>query len=283
MNSKFDINKKRRERKRASFFRKHRAYLKELTNRFMESENTGAYIGCAVLAMVGLGGILVVGAIAPNIFSAFGRYRRLRDNYDEKQIRRSVYFLRRKGLVKFVKKPNGVCEIKITKQGEKKLAEFSIENMRIKHSRQWDGKWRVVIFDIPERFRAARGALRSKLKELGLFQFQQSVFAYPHQATDEILFIAAFFGVERYIEILTVESNGLTGRSVQLEYSHKISAPVHFVQFVLLYPADQIKKLAIPSNPRCPGAHLRDSERRQNLPGLRTHLKDLQRRKVIDP
>ena len=156
--------------------------------------------------MIGLGGILVVGALTPNIFSAFGRFGRLRDNYDEKQIRKSVYFLRRKGLVKFIKKSNGVCEIKITKKGETKLAEFSIENMKAKISERWDGKWRIVIFDIPERFRDARDALRRKLKELGLRQLQQSVFAYPYQITDEILFVAAFFEVERYIEIIIAEN-----------------------------------------------------------------------------
>lgn len=197
--------KKRRGRKKASFLRKNRLYIKELTNRFLESESPGAYIGRAVLAMVGLGGILIVGAIAPNIFSAFGRFNKSHD-FNEQQTRRSVYYLRRKGLVKFIKKPNGVCEIKITKKGEIELAEFSIENMRIDLPDHWDGKWRVVIFDIPERFRSARGALRRKLKELGLHRLQQSVFIYPYQITNEILFVAAFFNIERYIEILTVEN-----------------------------------------------------------------------------
>lgn len=199
------FERKRRGRKRVSFLRKNRAYIEELTNRFLESESSGAYIGRAVLAMVGLTGILLVGAMAPNIFSAFGRFNKSRD-FDEQQVRRSVYYLRRKGLVKFIKKSNDVCEIRITKKGKIKLAEFSIENMKIEHPDHWDGKWRVVIFDVPERLRDARDAMRRKLKELGLYQLQQSVFIHPHQITSEVLFVGAFFDIERYFEILTVEN-----------------------------------------------------------------------------
>lgn len=199
------FERKRRGRKKMSFLRKNRAYIKELINRFTESESPEAYIGRTVLAMVGLGGILLVGAMAPNIFSAFSRFSTSRD-FNERQVRRSVYYLRRKGLVKFLKKSNGVCEIKITKKGEIKLAEFSIENMKIVRPDRWDGKWRVVIFDVPERLRGARDAMRRRLKELGLYQLQQSVFAYPYEVTNEILFVGAFFEIERHIEILTVEN-----------------------------------------------------------------------------
>lgn len=39
----------------------------------------------------------------------------------------------------------------------------------------WDGKWRVVIWDIPEKRRMARDLLRYKLKQLGFSQLQKSI------------------------------------------------------------------------------------------------------------
>ena len=196
---------KRRGRKKLAFYRKYRKRIKELVDRFMEGESAEAYIGRAVLAMIGLGGVLMVGAIAPNIFSAFGKYNK-NSHYDQKQLHKSVYYLRKRGLVKFVKKSDKVCEIKITRQGRSKLAEFAIEQISLRIDKPWDGKWRAVVFDIPERDRHARNSLRRKLKELGLIRLQQSIFMHPYPIEDEILFIAAFFDVEKYIEILTVEN-----------------------------------------------------------------------------
>ena len=70
---------------------------------------------------------------------------------------------------------------------------------------QWDGKWRLVMFDIPMRFTKGREALRYHLKELDFFQFQKSAWIYPYPCEDEIIFIADFFGVGKYVDVLTVE------------------------------------------------------------------------------
>src|SRR3989344_4682297 len=50
---------------------------------------------------------------------------------------------------------------------ENKALKFKIDEMEIKKPAKWDGEWRIVIFDIPERFKKAREALRKKLKDLG--------------------------------------------------------------------------------------------------------------------
>lgn len=41
---------------------------------------------------------------------------------------------------------------------------------------KWDGKYRIVIFDVPEKRRAARDLLRSKLKSWGFAPWQRAVF-----------------------------------------------------------------------------------------------------------
>ena len=94
---------------------------------------------------------------------------------------------------------------KITKKGETKLRAFSIDLMEIKKPKKWDGKWRLVMFDIPMRFTKGREALRYHLKDLNFFQFQKSAWIYPYPCEDEIIFIADFFGVGKYVEVLTAE------------------------------------------------------------------------------
>ena len=61
------------------------------------------------------------------------------------------------------------------------------------------------MFDIPMRFTKGREALRYHLKDLGFYQFQKSAWVYPYPCEDEIIFIADFYKVGKYVEILTVD------------------------------------------------------------------------------
>lgn len=66
---------------------------------------------------------------------------------------------------------------RITSQGKRRLVRmFPIYKLAEK---PWDGKWRVVIFDIPEIERSSRIALRSELISLGFGKLQRSVYISP--------------------------------------------------------------------------------------------------------
>ena len=69
-------------------------------------------------------------------------------------------------LVDFKEKEDGTVEIVLTKAGHKKALSFKIDEIKIKKPKKWDGKWSIVVFDIPEKKKAAREALRKKLKDL---------------------------------------------------------------------------------------------------------------------
>ena len=188
---------------------KNKKSLKENLQEFLDSDNGYATATKIILATIGLAGIIFVMATAPNIFQIFGRSKQGR-KYSRNQYKNAFHSLKRRGFVKVVKEKNDKIIIELTNSGKKKIREFSIDNISIPKSKKWDKKWRMVIFDIPSKFHKikfnkAREALRSKLKELGFFQLQKSVWVYPYPCADEILFIANIFEVEHYIEILTVE------------------------------------------------------------------------------
>src|SRR3989344_4593151 len=69
------------------------------------------------------------------------------------------------------------------------LKKVSKEWKEIKKPARWDKLWRLVIFDIPEEERTGRMALAAKLKELGFYPLQKSVFIHPYECKDEIDFI----------------------------------------------------------------------------------------------
>ena len=51
---------------------------------------------------------------------------------------------------------------------------------------KWDKKWRLVIFDIPKELHAQRVRFSEKLKTMGFFTLQKSVFIYPYDCYAEI-------------------------------------------------------------------------------------------------
>ena len=110
---------------------------------------------------------------------------------------------------------DGTITLILTEKGKRKALKYNIEKMKI-HRQRWDGKWRLVIFDIPERQKQARDALRDKIKQLGFHELQKSVFVYPFDCQNEIQFITEFFQVVPYVRYGLVDwiDNGLHLKSI---------------------------------------------------------------------
>ena len=67
--------------------------------------------------------------------------------------------------------------LKLTKEGQ---LEALFQKARLEPEQmKWDGKWRMVVFDVPEQARAVRNRLRYLLKEFGFYSLQASVYVYP--------------------------------------------------------------------------------------------------------
>ena len=109
-------------------------------------------------------------------------------------------------LVSFKEMPNGACELVLTELGKKRALYYKIDELKIPQPKTWDKKWRIVIFDIPEKKRKARDVLRMKLKGLGFYEFQKSVWIFPFDCKDIVDFIIEYFEIRKYIRYLVVES-----------------------------------------------------------------------------
>lgn len=107
-------------------------------------------------------------------------------------------------LVSYQENSNGEIQVVLTEQGRQTLLRFDLDKLRIKSTKIWDEKWRIVIFDIPEKKRPARDALRDKLKELGFCELQRSVFICPYACENEINFINEVFDTRLYVRFMEV-------------------------------------------------------------------------------
>jgi DNA-binding transcriptional regulator PaaX len=92
----------------------------------------------------------------------------------QKKVSDAFYQLRKRGLIRFENK-GGQIYIYLTEKGKKFAEILQIDELKIKNSKKWDKKWRILIFDIAQLKRIYREAFRGKLKELGFYQLQKSV------------------------------------------------------------------------------------------------------------
>jgi hypothetical protein len=90
---------------------------------------------------------------------------------------------------------DGSQTVRITKQGMVKALRYKLDTMKLQ-PRRWDGKWRVVLFDIPEKHKKIRDVFRMRLIQLSLYMLQDSVFASPYPCFDEIEFLRSLYHVQ---------------------------------------------------------------------------------------
>lgn len=72
---------------------------------------------------------------------------------------------------------------------------------------KWDGRWRLVIWDIPEKRRLARDLLRFKIKQLGFTQWQKSVWASKVDCTKVLRDFIRKMGIEDWV--MVIESDNI--------------------------------------------------------------------------
>jgi len=124
---------------------------------------------------------------------------------NEKELKQELRQLYRSKIIKRKENSDGSRTITLTEKGRLKILTYHFEKMKIKRE-NWDGKWRVVAFDIPEKLKSGRNALRKKIKELGFYELQKSVWVFPYECKDEIDFIIEFFDLRKYVRFGILES-----------------------------------------------------------------------------
>ncbi len=125
---------------------------------------------------------------------------------DPSQVRESIYDLKRREYVrwKYDKKRRGII-LELTAKGKRTFNRRNFDDISIPIPRKWDGRWRFFLFDIPEKRRTFRNALRDKLKKIGFFQFQKSVWIFPFECAKELQYICEYLGIRPYTIAFTAK------------------------------------------------------------------------------
>ena len=128
--------------------------------------------GTALMA-IGLAGTIAVAAVAPNMFQLLGKTGLLAKlKYRSKGV---LARLKQKGEIEFMER-DGKKYVQLTDRGEK-ILDLNRKKLNLVENRpkKWDRRYRLIMFDIPEKRRKIRKLLRFEMQEIGFLRIQDSV------------------------------------------------------------------------------------------------------------
>lgn len=138
-------------------------------------------------------------------FRAVGKDKKLWINYQRKTLLYAINALHKNKLIEITEEESGTTHIKLTDEG-KLFARKSGSVLANSPTGEWDKKWRLVFFDIPEEKKKFRDAFRYQLRKAGLKEFQRSGFIYPWPCFKEVQAIADELGIKENIVLVTAET-----------------------------------------------------------------------------
>lgn len=127
---------------------------------------------------------------------------------------RKLRELEKRRIISFKELKDGSIRIELTHKGKLLIRQYQLDNLKLNKPKIWDKKWRVIIYDIPHRHKKARDAFRVKIKELGLYPLQKSVWVSPYDCWSEIEFLCAVFDIDidNYVFCFTVSDREIPKR-----------------------------------------------------------------------
>jgi len=157
-----------------------------------------------LLAALGAG-ILLTAAMAPNTLQLLRYIPGKQNSRYLFQNKRALTRLKEKGLVTFVRR-GGKWYARTTDKGRLfLLKEGSQGQLFHLKDKKWDGQWRVVIFDIPERRRVIRDRLRDYMQAYGFKKLQSSVWVFPHDCEEVLALVKSELRIGNAVLYMVVD------------------------------------------------------------------------------
>lgn len=137
-------------------------------------------------------GVIGIALVAPKMTRLLKKLDRPAKNRIQlyRRITQGINRLERDGLVT-VSGEYGKRRVEITKKGLEMMEQIEFREYEIPEPAFWDGKWRVLIFDINERRRRTRNQLRRLLDGAGFVRIQDSVWVYPYACEEFVSLVRA--------------------------------------------------------------------------------------------
>lgn len=138
-------------------------------------------------------------ALCPDLFQMRREYGRKQDRRRFSQL---ISYLKRNGYIA-IKNFERKKAVMLTPKGAEKVLKIKLRFD--KRPLREDGKWQMLIFDIPEEEKLLREILREALIELGYQRLQDSVWVCPYRVEKETEWVLREHSLDPYVKIFLVE------------------------------------------------------------------------------
>jgi DNA-binding transcriptional regulator PaaX len=170
-----------------------------------------------ILLLLHGGSLLTLSMFAPDrIRTTLHKYWRL-SRHSPAQLRRTLKYLLSRELIKFHDE-DGLKVLNLTDKGRRKVSHFELEDTAIPIPLKWDGKWRMILFDVPESKKSARNALSLYLKSMGFIKMQDSVWIHPYSCEKEVSTLRHALNLGEHLRIIVADS--LENDAILREHFH---------------------------------------------------------------
>lgn len=114
-----------------------------------------------------------------------------------------IYYLKKRGYIEavtweerkgFILTPKGIGKVLAKQESSYRLPIRS------------DGRWQMVVFDIPEKSRKTRDRFRDSLKSLGYKQLQKSIWVSPYEVVERTKEIIRSLNIEDDARLFVIDS-----------------------------------------------------------------------------
>ncbi len=142
----------------------------------------------------------MIEAANPELFKMRRAWKKERNKRDFRQM---VYYLKKKGYIEASQEK----ALLITAKGSEKVLKIRLQDTPRKQRK--DGKWIMVMFDIPEKKRFRRDLLREFLMFMGYQKLQHSVWICPYEVFQETEALVKEYNLESYVKMFLLDEIAL--------------------------------------------------------------------------
>lgn len=153
-----------------------------------------------ILQIVADVGMLSIALVAPNVAKSMHKLGLVPKRRQYEYISSSASKLVKRGLLFYDGKR--YC---MTSKGEDILRKWQFTDFKLERPKKWDRKWRVIIFDIPEKKRKIRDQIRVLFRSAGFYLLQDSVWVYPYDCEDILTLLKSELGVGKDVLYMIVD------------------------------------------------------------------------------
>ncbi|MDO8570492.1 MAG: hypothetical protein Q7R97_02805 [Candidatus Daviesbacteria bacterium] len=125
------------------------------------------------------------------------------DRFNQWRLHQTLKRLYAQKVVEIIEE-NGEYSIKLSSKGQTKFLRYKLEEIMIDHPPKWDGKWRLIIYDVPKGKRIFAENFRRLLKKIECLKLQKSVYLAPYPCDKQIEFLRQYYDLSEEVLYLVV-------------------------------------------------------------------------------